>query len=62
MDTEAEQEDFEAKKKLVRELLKADADLETAKHKMNNDQKYIRLLHDYNYLKVSSKHSLNFTF
>ena len=31
--------------------MKAEAELETAKHRLNNDRGYIRLLHDYNYLK-----------
>ena len=52
------EEDLEVKRSLVRALLKSEADLETAKHRLNNDRAYIKLLHDYNYLKVS-KHSMN---
>ena len=52
------EEDLEAKRSLVRALLKSEADLETAKHRLNNDRAYIKLLHDYNYLKVST-HSMN---
>ena len=49
-------EDLESKRALVRALLKSEADLETAKHRLNNDRAYIKLLHDYNYLKVSRPH------
>jgi hypothetical protein len=37
---------------LIVGILKAESELETAKHKLNNDRSYIRLLHEYNYLKV----------
>ena len=48
-------EDDEGRKKaLIREALKLESDIESAKQKLNNDQKYIRLLHEYNYLKVST--------
>ena len=49
-----EADDLEVRRALVRDLLKAEADLETAKHRLNNDRSYIKLLHEYNYLKVQA--------
>lgn len=37
---------------LIKEIMKAENDQEVLKQKMNNDKAYIKLLHDYNYLKV----------
>ena len=48
------EDSLESRRELVKQLVKAEADLETAKHRLNNDRAYIKLLHDYNYLKVIS--------
>ena len=43
----------EEKQQIIKQLIKLEQDQEALKHKLNNDKKYINLLHEYNYLKVS---------
>ena len=43
----------EEKMQIIKQLIKLEQDQEALKHKLNNDKKYINLLHEYNYLKVS---------
>ncbi|CDW87436.1 UNKNOWN [Stylonychia lemnae] len=49
----AQKEESEDKQKLeiVKQIIKMEQEQEALKHKLNNDQQYINLLHEYNYLK-----------
>lgn len=36
---------------MINEIIRTEQDIEYAKQKLNNDKSYIKLLHEYNYLK-----------